>query len=626
VRCLAIIIPEKIPSALPKGVQRAFKGLQTLPDEYLVYYEPLITPGQPDFIIISPDFGLMIVEIRNWYPGHIMEVTEAEILVQDESVYREMHPRIHASQFLASLSFGHIKNPRYSDILYKDNSTTGFRFPTGILILFPNCTISQLKRHRTGNLLPLFGTECTICREMLKELETWEQEDLIPFLRSYLHSSGQDVHLSGDQISRIRALIHPHIGIEIPDRQGNTKVKTGPPRTLKILDPAQERRLYEIPHGHTIINGQPGSFTTAIMISRIQYLAARHSGYLALILCLSKELQFFLQKTFDGRTGIVVATFEEWAEQSGVPGIAPDMTEPGDEFGLRIYQYIIRRREKIPLFDTIVINEANGFFPSWFQAVRMALKNPDQGDLCIIADKKKKFKGLTGVRWKDIGINIRGHITVRDQQIDQTPENTREILNLSRLFRLPAIEEGEEESGTLIQSGSTYLRSGLKPLMIWNSSHQNQADYVMYLVQRILGSIKSVKYLSGIKPEDIAILYPYVEGRDVRLIKNLVENLSRYFPVQWVSENPETCHRIHQPGIKIHDSHSINRLHYRAVLVILAENFERFFTEPDLFLYQNLFYNTLTCPRDFLSIQYTTPTDIIRKILKSGYADEYYVR
>ena len=75
----------------------------------------------------------------------------------------------------------------------------------------------------------------------------------------------------------------------------------------------------------------------------------------------------------------------------------------------------------------------------------------------------------------------------------------REILNLAQIFMLPGMNE-EEELHHSLHLNHTESRSGLKPLLIWNRSHQNQADYVIYLIQRLLGSIKSVQISFRNKP------------------------------------------------------------------------------------------------------------------------------
>ncbi|PKL60604.1 MAG: hypothetical protein CVV33_01830, partial [Methanomicrobiales archaeon HGW-Methanomicrobiales-4] len=233
------------------------------------------------------------------------------------------------------------------------------------------------------------------------------------------------------------------------------------------------------------------------------------------------------------------------------------------------------------------------------------------------------FKGPGGIIWEEIGIHARGHIIHQGLLFDKKFRNTREILNLARLFLLPEVEDDEEQYKKLILACDCSTRSGLKPLLVWNTSLDHQTENTVYMVQRLLGSLKSAHYLSGIRPDDIAILYPHAETDDINLIGSMIANLAKYFPVQWVSEDRTTYERINLPGVKVHDCHSIQGIHYRVMIILFTERFERFFHDSEYFSDRYLFYNALTSPLDYLIIQYTDRTDIIRKILASEYVDEF---
>ncbi|MFH0967370.1 MAG: hypothetical protein V1862_06775, partial [Methanobacteriota archaeon] len=510
-----------------------------------------------------------------------------------------------------------------ASLLNQDTDKKEFRFPIGKLLVLPNCTTSQLKNHRLGNLHEVFDPKYTVCREKLIAMEKWDMVDIIMFLRSCTNSHGRHIPLTCNQVHALRAIIHPDIIIDVPE-SGDINQKHGSSASLKILDFTQEKNLYPISPDHHIFFGPAGSGKTAILITRARILHNRDAEHHALILCFSSLLNTQLQKTFAKYSRIEVYTFEKWAEKLGISrGIRDSDGESDQEFGTRLYQEIIRRGENFHPYDAVFIDEGNNFYPSWFQCAREALKKPDQGDLFIVADGQKGFQGPKGIKWKDIGIHARGHITHQGLKVDKHYRNTREILTLARLFLLPEVEDDEEQYKNLVLACDCSTRSGLKPLLVWNTSHDSQVEYVVYLVQRLLGSLKSAHYLSGIRPEDIAILYPYAETSDLNLITSMIANLGRFFPVQWISEDLTTYERINLPGIKVHDCHSINEHYYRVVIILFAENFERFFQDSEFFSDRYLFYSALTRSLDYLIIQYTDRTDIIRKILASGYVDEF---
>ncbi len=61
---MAEMIPERIPTKASKGEARMFAALAKLPDDCVAYYEPLINRRNPDFIVIIPQFGVLILRSK----------------------------------------------------------------------------------------------------------------------------------------------------------------------------------------------------------------------------------------------------------------------------------------------------------------------------------------------------------------------------------------------------------------------------------------------------------------------------------------------------------------------------------------------------------------------------------
>ncbi len=51
---MAEMISEFLPDGTSQGERRVFAALQSLPDDVVVYYEPVIRRRFPDFIVIAP--------------------------------------------------------------------------------------------------------------------------------------------------------------------------------------------------------------------------------------------------------------------------------------------------------------------------------------------------------------------------------------------------------------------------------------------------------------------------------------------------------------------------------------------------------------------------------------------
>uniref|UniRef100_UPI0034378FA5 nuclease-related domain-containing protein n=1 Tax=Okeania sp. SIO2F4 TaxID=2607790 RepID=UPI0034378FA5 len=57
-----------------RGEKRLFKILRDeLPDDFFIYYEPNIKGSYSDFIILSPELGLLILEVKGWSANQILK-------------------------------------------------------------------------------------------------------------------------------------------------------------------------------------------------------------------------------------------------------------------------------------------------------------------------------------------------------------------------------------------------------------------------------------------------------------------------------------------------------------------------------------------------------------------------
>ena len=76
---MAAMIPERLPYRASAGEQRLFSLLQRLPDDCVVYYEPLVGSRRPDFVVLCPELGLLVIEVKGWYLGDVVCASPQEI-------------------------------------------------------------------------------------------------------------------------------------------------------------------------------------------------------------------------------------------------------------------------------------------------------------------------------------------------------------------------------------------------------------------------------------------------------------------------------------------------------------------------------------------------------------------
>jgi hypothetical protein len=67
---MAYMVPEVISRRATSGERILFASLRDyLPSDYIVYYEPEIRNNRPDFVIIGPDLGIVILEVKDYTKG-----------------------------------------------------------------------------------------------------------------------------------------------------------------------------------------------------------------------------------------------------------------------------------------------------------------------------------------------------------------------------------------------------------------------------------------------------------------------------------------------------------------------------------------------------------------------------
>lgn len=118
---MAEFIPDRLPARASKGEERTFSILKKLPDDYLVYYEPNIDNRRPDFIVIAPDQGVIVIEVKGWYLDDIQKVSDSEVVtLYDGRPKAEIHPLTQARNYQWRLVKACEKNPSFSHLLHKD--------------------------------------------------------------------------------------------------------------------------------------------------------------------------------------------------------------------------------------------------------------------------------------------------------------------------------------------------------------------------------------------------------------------------------------------------------------------------------------------------------------------------
>ena len=118
-------------------------------------------------------------------------------------------------------------------------------------------------------------------------------------------------------------------------------------------------------------------------------------------------------------------------------------------------------------YDAEFIDEAQDFSKSWFLCSKLALKEPDDGDLLIVGDGSQPLSS-TPFHMESGGRERLGRTINTRFDLDKNYRNTREIMRIATEFVPPNVEQTDPEASLQIvrPNPDIALRSGPAPEML----------------------------------------------------------------------------------------------------------------------------------------------------------------
>jgi len=553
---MAEMIPDSLPSGASAGEKKVFARLQQLSDDIIVYYEPVVADRYPDFIVIFPTVGLLVIEAKGWYPNHILEANNVDVTISSRG-QREVckHPIRQAREYQFQLMNTARRHSETAALLQRQGPHAGkFMFPFGHLVVLNNCTRQQLDERGLSELFPI---KKVLARD---EFEGLSPDDMIDRLKSCFDPWWTFGQLSEHQISILRAIIHPQIVIS------PVAAATQAEHPLSVLDLRQERNASSLGEGHRIVYGVAGSGKTVILVARAR-LVAQDPNKQVLILCFNRALAEYFQRLFAQTTNVTCLNFHQWGNQRN--GVRYREAEDEETFGERLLQRLENGDGDAHKYDAVFIDEAQDFAKSWFLCSKLALKEPDDGDFLIVGDGSQSLYRRRPFTWKDAGVHATGRTVNTRYDLDKNYRNTREILRVAAEFASPIGEQNDREARfqILTPDPNIALRSGQVPEMLTAS---NTEDELRIAIEKIL-----TWQNKGLKPSEIAVLYRADTDGWVRHLATLLwQQTAIYWP------HGSDARFADPSGVCVRTMHSAKGLQWRAVLVMRCDMMP-FLPEPN---------------------------------------------
>ncbi|RKN77077.1 3'-5' exonuclease [Paenibacillus ginsengarvi] len=576
---MAYMVPETIPRSATAGERILFESLKAhLPSDYIVYYEPEIRGRRPDFVLIGPDLGIVILEVKDYTKGTLYQINHDEWLLRNTSgaLVKTKSPLKQARENAFILT-DHLKKDK--NLLQEGG--TNLKFPYGFGTVFTRLKQEDFIKH---NLYQVIESAFVLCRDEIDPDEEGFYPDIVleKIRGMFTVWPPKRNVLTHEDIQAIRFHLFPEVRIsaefKTPTQHQDQLLLSL--HNIKTMDLHQENLAKQLGDKHRLIRGVAGSGKTLVLASRAKMLAKTQPDWKILVLCygipLSRSLKQMIVRMMnepedlldllqpassvnETESQIEVYNFHEWLRNSLRMKEAdiPDLLEKAG-----------RSEAILPTYDAIMIDEGQDFEADWLKLLGYCL-NPDTQSLLLVEDRAqtifKRKKSLA----QDIGLDFRG----RSKVLSINYRNTAQIVQFAWDFYQKhsqlkhTVQEGSIEGIEIIPPQST-KRKGPEPIIKSFGSLQEEMNFVS----------KSITFLhreKNIPLEDIAILYRVKNSFKTSYIDEIKDSLNNHqLPYTWITENAESKRNFvrDEHSIKISTIDSAKGLDFRAVFIVNVES------------------------------------------------------
>ncbi|WBY04076.1 3'-5' exonuclease [Ramlibacter tataouinensis] len=439
---------------------------QKLDDDYLLWYDVPVGPKQtyPDFVVIHPRRGVLILEAKDWRLETIKSATRERFEITPDGDLKVMINPLQQARHCAIQVVNALE--RDSQLVQQDGPHRGkLAFPWGHGVVFTNITRKQFT---DAGLDQAIEPHHAICKDEM--LESADPEAFQQRLwNMFPHAFG--AVLSLPQLERVRWIMFPQVRIP---QQGSLFADEADevPDIVRVMDLQQEQLARSLGDGHRVIHGVAGSGKTMILGYRAEHLAKIPSAKPILVLCYNKPLAQKLEAQFAAKglaDRVHARNFHKWCRDQLVAFGQPVPEGYGDKVFAEMVDNVIRgvERKQIPSgqYQAVLIDEGHDFQPEWLKLVTQMV-DPETNSLLVLYDSAQDIYGKSkarGFSFKSVGIQASGRTTI----LRINYRNTRQILQTANLVAAKFLtpEEQDDDGVPMVQPMSCG-RDGPEPLII----------------------------------------------------------------------------------------------------------------------------------------------------------------
>ncbi len=531
---MAQMIPGDV-TQLPPDTTRGEKALYKIirkhtPNDWICYVGQRLSQGTtPDFVLIGPDLGIVILEEKNIPLNLIREfTTETWTVVRDGSPQVSTHPLRQARGYCEK-AMGALKR-----IKRLTDSRGRLKF-----VVAHGVVLSAIARHEleqstitfTSAPITTFESHLVIGSDELS-LRKKKEVDFTRSIRNMASLFSFD-KLDDDDIQTIRGALYPevrarHMVDELADRNA----------VIESLTVKQEQMARGIGHNdkvpHRLLKGVAGCGKSIILRTRVTDVAHKNPDWNILVTFYTRSLKNYLGKKLPHNIDVKTIGQVMWGQHLVLRDKTTYFDSGAEEFCTTMVDELAEKEHSKGKYQAIFVDETQDLNGAQVALLRHLLdEETDCAFFC--GDDAQNIFGRKMPTWKDLGFKFKGRSSTLELSCNY--RNTQAIFDFAWEFIRDQFDDTDQEENKLLKAlGGPYQdveckRLGPKPV----SHEYNNADEEMAaIVQEVIRLVRD----ENVAPGSISILHPAATARAQDKIDPLLQPLQAAgIPVYWLSEN-----------------------------------------------------------------------------------------
>jgi hypothetical protein len=612
---MSITVPNSLESDTSTvGERKLFKLLKHLPKSCLVYYELMVgyRDRRPDFVVIDVDYGVTIIEVKDWDLRAIEKASPRSFHVRSfhHMVKEYINPDLRSRQYLEDLREQLLARPELCDD--RGRLAVDVRY----FVAFPNIRRAEFTEAALDKVI---SPARVLLREDLKEEKSLSA-------RYYADYQKLPARLSRGQWNAIRLALFPELKIPGSEQWFATPVPAkGPVVVLEEpasefgLDLAQEQVAKSLGDGPRFLHGIAGTGKTLILLFHAKLYSANSlaSGHprKVLILCWNISLAQYMRHAYQAMQvpdagEVEIVHFSGFVRRLVQAAGRRFPSSRRRDFDLRLTE-ALNELEIAPeqAYDMVYVDEAQDFQKEWIEFIfnKLLRGKPEKRNLVIAGDdaqhiyKHRDFSSAAGFTWKSIGIPMVG----RTRILKKIYRNSARVFSFASAFAGTIAEYYDGGNKSKIEFAP---KRGFDPQLIHCPDLDCQIDKAVELIQRLADD--------GYSPRNAMVLYRWASLRGFPLIPALLSKFEeKSIPYQWITEDNDkkATFQWAEESVKISTVHSAKGMDAPLVILLGAEAFGN--GDPQgQDDEEKLMYVALTRARENLTVLYTREDGLVPQL------------